>query len=89
MKNLVYIPPLIGLTVGGLISVFAPITQAGFNPARDLGPRVVAYAAGWGGISFQGWWVYFVAPLVGAPLGAGLADKLLYGAKPSCEVGVF
>ena len=28
-KNNVYIPPLIGMTVGGLISVIAPLTQAG------------------------------------------------------------
>ena len=27
--NNVYIPPLIGLTVGGIISVIAPLTQAG------------------------------------------------------------
>lgn len=33
-----FIPPLIGATVGALISVIAPLTQAGFNPARDLGP---------------------------------------------------
>jgi glycerol uptake facilitator protein len=82
MKNQVYIPPLIGMTVGGLISVFAPISQAGFNPARDFGPRIVAYAAGWGAISFQGWWVYVFAPLVGAPIGAAIADFLLYGETP-------
>ena len=35
-------PPLIGLTVGALIMMFAPLTQAGWNPARDLGPRLVA-----------------------------------------------
>ena len=36
-----FVPPLIGLTVGCLISVLAPLTQAGFNPARDFGPRIV------------------------------------------------
>eukprot|EP00567_Pseudictyota_dubia_P009909 CAMPEP_0197463002 /NCGR_PEP_ID=MMETSP1175-20131217/60665_1 /TAXON_ID=1003142 /ORGANISM="Triceratium dubium, Strain CCMP147" /LENGTH=57 /DNA_ID=CAMNT_0042998659 /DNA_START=15 /DNA_END=185 /DNA_ORIENTATION=+ len=42
------IPPLIGATVGALISVIAPLTQCGMNPARDFGPRIVALFAGWG-----------------------------------------
>ena len=73
-----YIPALIGMTVGGLISVIAPVTQAGFNPARDFGPRIVAYLAGWGKVAFQGWWVYIVAPIVGAPIGAFVADVILF-----------
>ncbi|MGQ9654086.1 MAG: MIP/aquaporin family protein, partial [Thermodesulfobacteriota bacterium] len=40
-------PVFIGLTVMGIISVVAPLTQAGLNPARDLGPRPVSYLAGW------------------------------------------
>ncbi|CAB9497655.1 Glycerol uptake facilitator protein-like [Seminavis robusta] len=78
-KNGVYIPPLIGLTVGGLICVLAPLTQAGFNPARDFGPRIVAFFAGWKMIAFQGWWVYVFAPIIGALLGGFVADKVLYG----------
>jgi glycerol uptake facilitator-like aquaporin len=31
-KNNVYVAPLIGATVGDLIALFAPFTQAGFNP---------------------------------------------------------
>lgn len=76
-KNSVFIPPIIGVTVGALICVIAPLTQAGFNPARDFGPRIVAWAAGWGKIAFQGWWVYVVGPIVGAPIGAYVADRLL------------
>ena len=38
----------IGLTVAALISVIAPLTQACFNPARDFGPRLFAFFAGWG-----------------------------------------
>jgi glycerol uptake facilitator protein len=72
------IPPLIGATVGALISVIAPLTQAGFNPARDFGPRIVAWMAGWGNIAFQGWWVYVIAPIVGAIIGGKLADKILF-----------
>ena len=78
MKHNVYIPPLIGMTVGGLISVLAPLTQAGFNPARDFGPRIVAYAIGFHGVAFHQAWLYVLAPLVGAPIGAFLMDRILY-----------
>lgn len=51
VKNAV--PIIVGLTITALIGVFAPLTSAGINPARDLGPRLVAYAAGWGAPVFQ------------------------------------
>ena len=73
-----FVPPLIGLTVGGLIAVFAPLTQAGFNPARDFGPRIVAWFAGWKTVAFRSSWLYIVAPIVGAIVGAALADLVLY-----------
>lgn len=76
--NKVYIPPLIGLTVAALVSILAPLTQCGINPARDYGPRIVAYFAGWKGVALKGWWVYTFGPIVGAPIGAFLADKILY-----------
>ena len=77
-KNKVFIPPIIGATVGGLICVLAPLTQAGFNPARDFGPRFVALFAGWGSIAFQQWWVYVLGPIIGAVGGGALADRVLY-----------
>ena len=68
------VPFFIGFTVAALISLFAPITQAGWNPARDFGPRIVAAFAGWGEIAIPGpeggFWVYILGPLVGAPIGA-------------------
>eukprot|EP00587_Corethron_hystrix_P008088 CAMPEP_0113320656 /NCGR_PEP_ID=MMETSP0010_2-20120614/14400_1 /TAXON_ID=216773 ORGANISM="Corethron hystrix, Strain 308" /NCGR_SAMPLE_ID=MMETSP0010_2 /ASSEMBLY_ACC=CAM_ASM_000155 /LENGTH=330 /DNA_ID=CAMNT_0000178527 /DNA_START=72 /DNA_END=1061 /DNA_ORIENTATION=- /assembly_acc=CAM_ASM_000155 len=52
------IPPVIGATVGALISVIAPLTQAGFNPARDFGPRIISALGGWGwGVAMKGWWL--------------------------------
>lgn len=56
----------------------APLTMAGFNPARSLGPRLVSWFAGWKSVAFQKWWVYVLAPIVGASAGAFLADNVLY-----------
>ena len=74
------VPFFIGFTVAVLISLFAPLTQAGWNPARDFGPRIVAYALGWGSIAIPGpvggFWVYIVGPMIGGPLG-GLIWTLL------------
>ncbi|MCB9851470.1 MAG: MIP family channel protein [Phycisphaerales bacterium] len=68
----------IGLAVAIIIAIVAPLTQAGLNPARDLGPRVFAYLAGWKSIAIPGprggfFTVYILAPLVG-----GLAGGLIY-----------
>lgn len=80
-------PFFIGFTVAVLISVFAPITQAGWNPARDFGPRIVAFFAGWGSIAIPGpsggFWAYIVGPLVGAPIGAAIHEFLLKPGLPS------
>jgi glycerol uptake facilitator protein len=69
----------IGLTITLLIAVIAPLTQAGFNPARDFGPRLVALAAGWGSVAIPGprggcVLVYVLAPLVGGCVGGVLYD---------------
>ena len=74
-------PFLIGFTVAALISLFAPITQAGWNPARDFGPRLVAYFAGWGEIAIpgplNGFWVYILGPLVGGLIGAAIFELII------------
>lgn len=77
---------IIGLGVAAIISVVAPLTQAGLNPARDFGPRLVSWFMGWGEIAIPGprggWFtVYILAPVVGAIAGMGLyrlvASRLL------------
>jgi len=76
------LPAGIGLTVAALIAVLAPLTQAGFNPARDFGPRLFAYWAGWGDVAIPGprggfFWVYIAAPVLGGLAGGGFYDKIL------------
>lgn len=67
----------IGIGVAAIISVLAPLTQAGLNPARDFGPRLVSWFLGWDEIAIPGprggWFtVYILAPCIGALLGGGL-----------------
>lgn len=75
------LPFYVGFTVAVLITLYAPITQAGWNPARDFGPRLVAAMAGWGKIAIpgprNGFWVYIVGPKIGASIGAFLYDTLI------------
>jgi len=81
-------PVVIGLTVAALISIMGPLTQACFNPARDFGPRLFAYFAGWGPIAIpwlEDWnWltVYIVAPTIGASLGGALYNLIVRRAHP-------
>jgi glycerol uptake facilitator protein len=81
-------PVFIGLTVAVLISVIAPLTQSCLNPARDFGPRLVAWWAGWGEIALPGprpgvFLVYLLAPVLGAVLGGGLYLGVLRPALPA------
>lgn len=76
-----FAPVFIGLTVAALVSIIAPLTQACFNPARDWGPRIFAYLAGWGEAAIPGpngigsVTVYILAPIVGGILGVGLYER--------------
>jgi aquaporin Z len=55
----------VGSTVA-LLGLFAsPISGASMNPARSLGPDIVAN-------NFSGWWVYAAGPPIGALIAVGL-----------------
>lgn len=63
----------ISLTVSVLIFFGAKYTQIGINPARDFGPRLVAYFLGWGKAAFPTapfsfFYVYILAPFLGVLL---------------------
>ena len=75
-------PLFIGLTVTSIIGLIAPLTQAGLNPARDFGPRMVALIFGWGSASFPDktggfFLVYILGPVVGALLAALFFVKII------------
>lgn len=80
-------PLFIGLTVSSIICLVAPLTQAGLNPARDFGPRMVAWIFGWGSAAFPDqsggfFLVYILGPLVGA----GVATAFfLYAFEPTSK----
>ncbi|MDR1729077.1 MAG: aquaporin family protein [Prevotellaceae bacterium] len=68
-------PVFIGFTVTSVICLVAPLTQAGLNPARDFGPRLVAWITGWGNAAFPDscggfFWVYILGPVIGGVVAA-------------------
>jgi glycerol uptake facilitator protein len=76
-------PLFIGLAVTIIICIIAPLTQAGLNPARDFGPRVFAYFAGWKTIAIPGprggfFTVYILGPILGALTGAAIYQHLIH-----------
>jgi glycerol uptake facilitator protein len=71
-------PLFIGLTVTLIISVIAPLTQAGINPARDLGPRLFAALSGWGRAAFPTPLHSFFTVYVAGPCIGGLAAAMFF-----------
>ncbi len=75
-------PVFIGLTVSSIIGLIAPLTQAGLNPARDFGPRMVAWMMGWGKAAFPDnsggfFFIYILSPVIGAVIAAYFFVKIL------------
>jgi MIP family channel proteins len=62
----------IGLALGVAILVSSPVTGAGVNPARALGPMI---AAG----QFADWWAYAIGPLLGGAVATLLYERVLKG----------
>jgi aquaporin Z/aquaporin NIP len=56
------------LTVAILIS--GPVSGAGVNPARAIGPMILAG-------QFTDWWAYLTAPLAGGAIAVALCDRFL------------
>jgi glycerol uptake facilitator protein len=70
-------PVVVGFIVLAVGISFGANSGYAINPARDFGPRMFAWAAGWGKIAFPGnyGWInqYFWIPIIGPLLGGALA----------------
>lgn len=86
-----FFPLIVGSTVGLLIMFVAPVSQASFNPARDIGPRIMLYLMGFGSVAFPGpngglsLVVTTIGPVIGAVAGAFFFDKIVRPAIPGVE----
>jgi glycerol uptake facilitator protein len=76
-------PLLIGILVATIGGSFGPLTGFAMNPARDFGPRLFTFIAGWGfdtmtgGLSVPYFLVPILAPIVGAVLGAFIYKRCI------------
>jgi glycerol uptake facilitator-like aquaporin len=74
-------PVLVGALVVAIGMTFGFNAGYAINPARDLGPRLFTFLAGWGSEVFTAggywWWVPIVAPCLGALLGGFAYDALI------------
>ena len=68
----------LSLTLIHLISI--PVTNTSVNPARSFGPAI--FVGGW---AIKQLWMFFVAPLLGAVLGALIYRLLSH--EPEEEIG--
>lgn len=81
-------PVVVGLAVFAIGTSLGAGTGYAINPARDLGPRLLAWVAGWGDAALPGtsatlgsyWWVPILAPIVGAVFGALVYDLAIHNA---------
>ena len=74
---------IIGLLVAAIGASAGYLEAWAINPARDFGPRLFAYFAGWGEAALPSpqnyWWVPIFGPLVGGIVGAGIYH---FGIRP-------
>lgn len=72
---------MIGLLVAVIGSSMGYLEAWALNPARDFGPRLFAYLAGWNTSAFPSpenyWWVPIVGPLIGGVVGGGAYQWLI------------
>lgn len=78
-------PFIIGLSVMAVGISFGSNAGYAINPARDLGPRIIAWLGGFGELAFPGngpwfsayWWVPIVGPLIGGVVGVIVYDVFI------------
>ncbi|MFJ9345285.1 MIP/aquaporin family protein [Streptomyces sp. NPDC101237] len=78
-------PFVIGLAVTAIGMSYGANAGYAINPARDFGPRVLTWLAGWKSLAFPGngagftgyWWIPIVGPLVGGVIGVLIYDLFI------------
>jgi MIP family channel proteins len=80
-------PVVVGMLVVLIGATFGFNAGYAINPARDFGPRLFTFLAGWGGEVFRAgnawWWVPIVAPCLGAVIGGWMYDLFVGHRFPS------
>jgi MIP family channel proteins len=65
----------IGFSLAAVVSAVGPVTGASVNPARSLGPMIIAGR-------LPDWWCYILAPLAGACAAVVLYERVFRQAAP-------
>jgi MIP family channel proteins len=68
-------PYAVGLALAAGVFIAGPVTGGAVNPARALGPMILAG-------EFTAAWVYILGPIVGGVLAAVLYDRFISDAEP-------
>ncbi len=83
---------IIGLLVACIGASAGYLEAWPINPARDFGPRLFAFFAGWGSAALPApqnyWWVPILGPLVGGIAGGGLYHLAIRPFLPSRQRAV-
>ena len=84
-------PLLIGLLIAVIGSAMGPLTGFAMNPARDFGPKLMTFLAGWGNVAFTGardipyFLIPIIAPIIGASIGAALYRGVIARNLPTAD----
>ncbi|MGV8978815.1 MAG: MIP/aquaporin family protein [Cellulomonas sp.] len=89
-------PFVIGIVVAAIGISFGANAGYAINPARDFGPRLFAWMAGWGDVALPGtiagsftayFWVPIIGPLIGGVIGIYLYDLFIGDILHSRAIG--
>ncbi|MFD6024671.1 MIP/aquaporin family protein [Streptomyces griseoluteus] len=79
-------PLMVGFAVVAIGMSYGANAGYAINPARDFGPRLLTWVAGWGSLAFPGseagqfsgyWWIPIVGPLIGGLVGIFVYDLFI------------
>ena len=79
-------PLIVGFAVAAIGMSYGANAGYAINPARDFGPRLFTWAAGWQDLAMPGtlsgafssyWWIPIVGPLIGGVIGVLVYDLLV------------